>query len=204
MNMRRAGAEGAGASQLAAVADPACARGAAVADPVEPLVLRVRMPSERQGSTAIVFRTYASRPIRRGRTARRRGVRTGSRPPGQLPADRPGRGLRKSSAATGDSLSCDFAFDLPTQTLDVEFESALGDDQRRGRRLRGDLRDARARRHRRSGVALALDEGVSFLRRSRGRPSVLEPRAGDADRSRRQRPVGFSVDGGKVTPGRER
>ena len=178
----------------------------AVAIPVEPLMLRVQdaegAPHER---TAIVFRTYASRPIRRGRLA------SGLAPAVQMPSG----AVRVVGTAqpiascesvvifsvTGDAISQPCLFDVPTQAFDVNFESdsatinamdgvfgviyvMLAADA-----VPGDQ------------YTIALDLGLSFLDDPEDDPVQLETRSGTLTIRAPTAPVSFSVDGGKVHPG---
>ncbi len=178
----------------------------AAAIPVEPLMLRVQdaegAPGER---TAIVFRTYASRPIRRGRLA------SGLAPALQVP----GAAVRIVGttqpiascesvvifSVTGDAISQPCLFDVATQAFDVNFESLsatinamdgvfgviyvwLAADA-----VPGDQ------------YTVALDLGISFLDDPEDDPVLLETRSGTLTIRAPSAPVGFSVDGGKVHPG---
>ncbi|MDQ1348545.1 MAG: hypothetical protein QG573_1920 [Acidobacteriota bacterium] len=178
----------------------------AAAIPVEPLMIRVQDATGAPGGrTAIVFRTYASRPIRRGR------LNSGVAAAVPMPA-----GVSQLVGTTTPIASCDAvlifsvngdvttepcAFDFPTQAFDVNFESlsatinamdgvfgaiyvTLAPDV-----VPGDQ------------YTIALDLGVSFLDDPEDDPVLMETRAGTLAIRAATAPVGFSVDGGKVHPG---
>ena len=159
-------------------------------------------PGER---TAIVFRTYASRPIRRGR------LNSGVAAAVPMPA-----GVSQLVGTTTPIASCDAVlifsvngdvttepcvFDFQTQAFDVNFESlsatinamdgvfgaiyvTLAPDV-----VPGDQ------------YTIALDLGLTFLDDPEDDPVLIETRAGTLTIRAATAPVGFSVDGGKVHPG---
>lgn len=173
---------------------------------VEPLMLRVQdaegAPGER---TAIVVRTYASRPVRRGRLSS--GVAAALQGPG---------GVARIAGTAQPIQSCDSVlifsvaegpvaqpclFDVPTQAIETNFESlsatinamdgvvaviyvTLAPDA-----VPGDQ------------YTVALDLGLSFLDDPEDDPVLLETRAGILTIRAPTAPVSFSVDGGKVHPG---
>ena len=173
---------------------------------VEPLMLRVQdaegAPGER---TAIVVRTYASRPVRRGRIAT--GITAFARPSG-APVALLGTTMPIQSCDSvqlfglaGEVTSPACTFDVPTQAFDINFESLTSSINA----LDGVL-----------GViyvtlapdavpgdqyTIALDLGVSYLDDPEDDPVLLETRAGTLTIRAPTAPVSFSVDGGKVEPG---
>ncbi len=173
---------------------------------VEPLMLRVQDAEGAPGEqTAIVFRTYASRPIRRGRLAS--GVTAFTQIPGEV--------QRLVGTATpiqscdavvifsvnGDATTEPCSIDVPTQALDINFASlsatinamdgvfgvayvTLAPDV-----VPGDQ------------YTVALDLGLTFLDDPEDDPVLLETRSGTLTIRAATDPVSFSVDGGKVEPG---
>ena len=180
----------------------------AAAIPVEPLMIRVQdatgAPGER---TAIVFRTYASRPVRRGRL--NSGVAAGV----QMPA-----GVTQLVGTTTPIASCESVvifsvngdvdpvpclFDVPTQTFDVNFESLSATINARDGvfgvmyvTLAPDVVPGDQ-----YTIALDLSVGASFLDDPEDDPVLLETRAGTLTIRAPTAPLAFSVDGGKVHPG---
>ena len=178
----------------------------AAAIPVEPLMIRVQdatgAPGER---TAIVFRTYASRPVRRGR------LNSGVAAAVPMPA-----GVSQLVGTTTPIASCDSVhifsvngdvttepclFDLPTQAFDVNFESLSATINARDGvfgaiyvTLAPDVVPG-------DQYTIALDLGPSFLDDPENEPVLLETRAGTLTIRAPTAPLEFSVDGGKVHPG---
>ena len=173
---------------------------------IEPLMLRVQDAVGAPGEqTAIVIRTYASRPVRRGRLASVVAAATGV----------PGEAARLGATAT-PILSCDAAmvfsvngdvsapvcgFDVPTQTFDVNFESLSATINARDGvfgvlyvTLAPDVVPG-------DEYTISLDLGGSFLDDPEDDPVLLETRAGTLSIRAPTDPVSFSVDGGKVQPG---
>jgi hypothetical protein len=178
----------------------------AAAIPVEPLMIRVQdatgAPGER---TAIVFRTYASRPVRRGR------LNSGVAAAVPMPA-----GMSQLVGTTTPIATCESVlifsvngdvdpvpclFDVPTQAFDVNFESLSATINARDGvfgvmyvTLAPDVVPG-------DQYTIALDLGVSFLDDPEDDPVVMETRAGTLTIRAPTAPLAFSVDGGKVHPG---
>lgn len=173
---------------------------------VEPLMLRVQdavgAPGER---TAIVIRTYASRPVRRGRVAS--GVTALTQVPGEV-ARVAGTATPIAScdsilifSVNGDATAEPCLFDVPTQAFDVNFESLSATINARDGvfgviyvTLAPDAVPG-------AQYTISLDLGLSFLDDPEDDPVLLETREGTLTIRAPTAPVGFSVDGGKVEPG---
>lgn len=173
---------------------------------IEPLMLRVQDAVGAPGEqTAIVIRTYASRPVRRGR------VSSGVAPLTQLPGEASRLGatstpIQSCDAAmifsvNGDVAAPACAFDEPTQTFDVNFESLSATINARDGvfgvlyvTLAPDVVPG-------DEYTISLDLGSSFLDDPEDDPVLLETRAGTLTIRAPTDPVSFSVDGGKVQPG---
>lgn len=206
-NRRRVRSRGWACLLGAALAWEALASGApARALEIEPLMLRVQDAVGAPGEqTAIVIRTYASRPVRRGRLAS--GVAAATQGPDSA--------LRLVGTSTpiescdavlifsvnGDVTSQACGFDGPTQTFDVNFESLSATINARDGvfgvlyvTLAPDVVPG-------DQYAISLDLGLSFLDDPEDDPVLLETRAGTLSIRAPTDPISFSVDGGKVEPG---
>ena len=174
--------------------------------PVEPLMLRVQDAVGAPGEeTAIVVRTYASRPVRRGKLAS-----------GITPGLQVGGGAVRFVGTTlpiescvsvvifsvdNDAVPQPCTFDLPTQTFDVDFESLSATVNAQDGvfgviyvRLAPDVVPG-------AQYTIALDLGLTFLDDPEDDPVLLETREGTLTIRAPTAPVEFSVDGGKVHPG---
>lgn len=174
--------------------------------PVEPLMLRVQdavgAPGER---TAIVVRTYASRPIRRGKVAS--GVAPGGRP---LGAGSAGLGTSQPIAScdsvvifsvAGDAVTQPCDFDAPSQTFEVDFESLSATINAQDGAFAAIYVTLASDVVPGDEYTLALDLGLSYLDDPEDDPVLLETRSGTLRIRAANAAVGFSVDGGKVHPG---
>lgn len=174
----------------------------AAAIPVEPLVLRVQDAiGEPGGPAAIVFRTYASRPIRRGRIA------TGATP--ALHFGEVSNGLIDPIASydggqifspQGDVIGT-FVFDPDTQSVDAQFESASASINSQDG-VFGVLFVTLA-----AGVVpgteyeIAVDAGLSFLTDPADNVIAIEPRPGRLRIRAASDPLDVGVSGGTVQSG---
>ncbi len=177
----------------------------AAAIPVEPLMIRVQdatgAPGER---TAIVFRTYASRPVRRGRL--NSGVAAVQLPAGASQLVGTATPIASCDSVlifsvNGDATSEPCLFDVPTQAFDVNFESLSATINAKDGvfgaiyvTLAPDVVPG-------DQYTIALDLGVSFLDDPEDDPVVMDTRAGTLTIRAPTAAVGFSVDGGTVHPG---
>ena len=178
---------------------------------VEPLVIRVQnaigAPGER---TAIVFRTYASRPIRRGRilaSVAPVAVAPGARVEGAFaqaaavadPIDTCDTVVIFSVAGDATALPCDMPFG--TQTMDAQFESLSATINAQDGVL-GVLYVTLAQTVTPGDqYTIALDPGLTFLNDPEEDGVTIEPRAGTLTIRAPTAPVSLSADGGKVQPG---
>lgn len=174
--------------------------------PVEPLMLRVQdaigAPGER---TAIVVRTYASRPIRRGKVVS--GVAAGGRSFG------PGSGLLRTSqpiascdsvvifSVAGDAVTQPCGFDFPTQTFELDFESLSATINAQDGVFGVIFVTLAPEVVPGEEYTIALDLGLTSLDDPEDDPVLLETRAGTLKIRAANAPVGLSVDGGNVHPG---
>ena len=168
---------------------------------VEPLVLRVADAIGAPGhATAIVLRTYATRPVRRGRAAVGGGGAIAEAPlAGGSPIAQV-LGCEVYGAA-GDLISCDYLFDSLTQTIDADFDSALAtinsEDGVFGViyvELAADLTPGQT-------FPLALNAADTYLLDPEEDVIVLGHQAGELTVRAVNDALEFEVDGGKVHPG---
>lgn len=173
---------------------------------VEPLMLRVQDAEGAPGEqTAIVFRTYASRPVRRGRLTS--GVAAATQRPDAaarlVGTTTPIQSCDSVSifSLAGDAISQPCLFDQPTQAFDLDFDSLSATINARDGvfgviyvTLAPDVVPG-------DQYTISLDLGVSFLDDPEDDPVLLETRSGSLTIRAPTAPVSFSVDGGKVEPG---
>lgn len=177
----------------------------AAAIPVEPLMLRVQDAVGAPGEqTAIVVRTYASRPVRRGKLVS--GIAPGLQATGG--ARLAGTALPIESCDSvvifsvgNDAIPQDCVFDGPTQTFDVDFESLSATVNAQDGvfgviyvTLSPDVLPG-------AQYTIALDLGLTFLEDPEDDPVLLETREGTLSIRAPNAPVSLSVDGGRVHPG---
>lgn len=173
---------------------------------VEPLMLRVQDAEGAPGEqTAIVFRTYASRPVRRGRIAS--GVTALTQTPGEVP-----RLLGTTTpiqtcdavvifSVNGDATPEPCSFDVPTQTFDVNFASLSATINAMDGVFGAIYVTLAPNVVPGDQYTIALDLGLSFLDDPEDDPVQLATRSGTLTVRAPTDPVSFSVDGGKVEPG---
>jgi len=175
----------------------------------EPLVIRVQDAVGAPGEqTAIVFRTYASRPIRRGRVHTLvTPVALGAGVAGSLaqteavaePIERCDSVVIFSVAGDAIALPCDMP--VGTQSLDAQFESLSATINAQDGVL-GVLYVTLAETVTPgSEYTIDLDPGLTFLNDPEEDGVVIQPRAGTLTIRAPIAPVGLSADGGKVQPG---
>ncbi len=176
---------------------------------VEPLVIRVQDASGAPGEQiAIVFRTYASRPIRRGRVHTLVApVAAGAWVAGSL-AQTPAIAEPIAScdavvifSVAGDATALPCELPVGTQSLDAQFESLSATINAQDGVLGllyvtlADTVTPGAQ------YTIALDPGLTFLNDPEEDGVSIQPRAGILTIRAPTAPVGLSADGGKVQPG---
>lgn len=168
---------------------------------VEPLTLRVADAIGAPGeTTAILFRTYATRPVRRGRLAgggSALAAKLGEAGTGSPFAQFLGGQIY---SAEGDVIGT-FDFDEPTQTIVADFESSSATINAEDGILGVFFVELNAALSPGATFDLTLDGAETFLTDPEDDAVVIEIRNGSLGIRAASDPLAFEVDGGKVHPG---
>ncbi|MEZ5313734.1 MAG: hypothetical protein R2862_08845 [Thermoanaerobaculia bacterium] len=168
---------------------------------VEPLTLRVADAIGAPGeTTAIIFRTYATRPVRRGRLANGGGAltaKTGEAPLGSPFAQFLGGQIY---SAEGDVIGT-FDFDEPTQSIVADFESATATINAEDGILGVFFVELDPGLSPGAKFDLVLNGGDTFLNDPEEDPITIDIRNGELTVRAASAPLAFEVDGDKIHPG---